>query len=153
MQIKKTVERLIRKYGTNDPEKIAEYMGIIIEYRTLVGMLGFFQIYLRIPFIHVHQDLSDIMIRFVIAHELGHRILHPKENVPFLTKYTLQSVDKIERQANQFAVELLIPDQLIIEGNTIYEAAAICGVPEEVAHLKKLPPSVLNIKDSSYINI
>ncbi|HIW33390.1 MAG TPA: ImmA/IrrE family metallo-endopeptidase [Candidatus Paenibacillus intestinavium] len=111
-------------------------MGINIEYRNLIGMLGFFQIYLRIPFIHVHQDLCETMIRYVIAHELGHRILHPKENVPFLSKHTLRSVDKIEREANQFAVELLIPDNLLLEGKTIYEAAAICGVPQEVAHLK-----------------
>lgn len=138
MKIKKQVERLILKYGTNDPIKIAQSMGIIIEYRNLIGMLGFFQMYLRIPFIHVHQDLCETMIRFVIAHELGHRVLHPKQNVPFLTKYTLQSVDKIEREANQFAVELLVPDKLLLEGASIYEAAAICGVPEEVAHLKRI---------------
>lgn len=138
MTIKHTVSRLIRKYKTNDPARIATQMGIQIEYRNLVGMLGFFQIYCRIPFIHVHQELSDSMARYVIAHELGHRILHPKENVPFLTTYTLRSIDKIERQANEFAVELLIPDELILNGLTLFEAALHCGVPKEVAHLKRV---------------
>ncbi|MFH5185768.1 ImmA/IrrE family metallo-endopeptidase [Paenibacillus sp. TAB 01] len=136
MRIKRVVELLVRKYGTRDPIKIASLMGIKIEYRNLKGIWGYFQMYLRIPVIHIAYNLPENLILFVIAHELAHRILHPGINVPFLRANTLQSVDKIERQANQFAVELLIPDKLITEGASIYDAASVCGVPEEVAHLK-----------------
>lgn len=139
MLIKNKVEHIIKKHSTNDPMKIAQAMGIQIEYRDLIGMLGFFHMYLRIPFIHVHRGLCEIMTRYVIAHELAHCILHPKVNTPFLSRHTLLSVDKIERQANQFAVELLIPDELLLEGYTIYQAAEMCGVPLEVAHLKRCP--------------
>lgn len=76
------------------------------------------------------------MQRFVCAHELGHAVLHPGLNTPFMKANTLLSTDRIEREANTFAVELLMPDELIQEYQTIYEAAVACGVPAEIASLK-----------------
>ncbi|MNW50553.1 Metallopeptidase ImmA [compost metagenome] len=137
--IQKTVAQLVKRYGTNDPFVIASERNIPVHFFDLMGILGHLQRYKRSFAICIHQGLDDMMRRYVCAHELGHSLLHPDLNTPFLRANTLQSVDKIERQANQFAVELLIPDQLLLEGATIYEAAALCGVPEEVAHLKKKP--------------
>ncbi|MBD2861638.1 ImmA/IrrE family metallo-endopeptidase [Paenibacillus oceani] len=139
MTIKEIVDKLIRKYGTRDPIKIAAMMGILIQFRNLKGVLGYYQTYRRIPVIHVAMGLPETLIAFIVAHELAHRILHPNVNVPFLRANTFHSIDKIERQANQFAVDLLIPDELLLEGMSIYEAAEACGVPGEVAHLKTAP--------------
>ncbi len=140
--IKLTVSRLIRTHGTNDPFKIAVRRNIIVQCRPLKGILGYHQTYRRISFITIHNDLDEPERRFVCAHELGHSILHPKVNTPFLRRNTLLSVDRIEREANEFAVELLMPDELIYERQdlamTIYEASAAYGVPEELAHLKRL---------------
>ena len=49
------------------------------------------------------------------------------------------SRDKFERQANTFAVELLLPDELLreYEGYSIYHIAASYGVPEEFVELKR----------------
>lgn len=141
MRIKQLVNRLVKKYGTRNPEKIATMMGIEIQYRPLKGILGYFQTYSRIPVIHVASGLSEELTLFVIAHELAHRILHPKNNVPFLRANTFMSIDKIEREANELAVELLIPDELLLEGISIYDAAGMCGVPREVACLKSKPSS------------
>ncbi|MEK3669280.1 MULTISPECIES: ImmA/IrrE family metallo-endopeptidase [unclassified Paenibacillus] len=48
----------------------------------------------------------------------------------------------IEREANQFTVELLMPDELLYESihkdYTVQEAAAIYGVPSGFEHLKKI---------------
>ncbi|KYD07537.1 hypothetical protein B4119_2455 [Parageobacillus caldoxylosilyticus] len=39
--------------------------------------------YKRIQFIHLHNQLDEMMQRFVCAHELGHAFLHPKSNTLF----------------------------------------------------------------------
>ncbi|EJL43992.1 MULTISPECIES: ImmA/IrrE family metallo-endopeptidase [Brevibacillus] len=138
---KQIVQRLIKQHGTNDPTTIARKMGILILFEDFKNIWGYFNISKRIPMIHVNRNLDEHLQRFVIAHELGHRILHPKVNVPFLRANTFQSIDRIEREANEFAVELLMPDSLLYEhqhtGMTIREAAATYGVPTDVAHLKK----------------
>ncbi|MBG9567538.1 ImmA/IrrE family metallo-endopeptidase [Brevibacillus agri] len=138
---KQIVQRLIKQHGTNDPTTIARKMGILILFEDFKNIWGYFNMSKRVPMIHVNRNLDEHLQRFVIAHELGHRIRHPKVNVPFLRANTFLSVDRIEREANEFAVELLMPDDLLYEHRhtrmTIAEAAATYGVPVDVAHLKK----------------
>ncbi len=136
---KQAALQLIKKYGTNNPFKIASQKNIHVLFEPLGNILGYFSTYKRIRCIHINQGLDKSGQRFTCAHELGHVILHPKVNTPFLRRNTLVSIDRIENEANQFAVELLMPDELILGGMTIYEAAAASGVPQEVAHLKSLP--------------
>ena len=50
-----------------------------------------------------------------MAHELGHAIMHRKLNCYFIRNKTLLLDSKIETEANTFAVNLLIPDETIIE--------------------------------------
>ncbi|MFB5166939.1 ImmA/IrrE family metallo-endopeptidase [Parageobacillus toebii] len=61
-------------------------------------------------------------------------------NAPFLRANTLFSVDKIEIEANTFAIELLLPDDVIIQYQgtdlTIYDVAKMYSVPQELVHLK-----------------
>lgn len=99
--------------------------------------LGFFSSYKRSKFIHINMLLDDPVKKFVCAHELGHAILHPKLNTPFLKAHTLFSTNRLEREANRFAVELLLPDEVLSEYRTIYDAVAANGLPAEVAELKK----------------
>ncbi|BBH19850.1 hypothetical protein Back11_11950 [Paenibacillus baekrokdamisoli] len=138
MRIKQTVRKLVRKYGTSDPFDLASRLNIIVINEYLADIYGYYNSYKRSRFIHVNDGLDDAKQRFTCAHELGHAMLHPKVNTPFLRQHTLVSVDRIEREANQFAAELLIPDELLLE-HTLDSASAICGVPLEVAHLKTPP--------------
>ena len=55
------------------------------------------------------------MQMFTCAHELGHALLHPNVSTPFLRRNTLFSVDRLEKEANKFAVELMIPDEILAE--------------------------------------
>ena len=56
------------------------------------------------------------MLNFVCAHELGHALCTTKENTQWLKTYTMSiNSDKIERIANTFAVELLLPDTYLKE--------------------------------------
>jgi Zn-dependent peptidase ImmA (M78 family) len=139
MRIKHLVSQLTRKHGTNNPFTIASQKNILVLFEPLGGMMGYFNTYKRIPMIHINSDMDETNQLFTCSHELGHATLHPKVNTPFLKANTLQSIDKIEREANAFAVELMVPDELLIKGMTIYEAAAFSGVPSEVAYLKRPP--------------
>jgi len=134
--IKKTVQRLVWTYKTSCPFQIAEHKNIVVLFAPLGNVYGFFQTYKRHCFIHINNGLDEQMQRFVCAHELGHAVLHQKENTPFIQRHTFFSVDRLEREANKFAVELLMPDDVIKEYQTLPQAAAACGVPLEVAKLK-----------------
>lgn len=71
---------------------------------------------------------------FACAHELGHALLHPDANTPFLTKYTYLSVDKYEIEANKFALELLVPDELLLE----YQDCTIDQVSRAIGYQRNL---------------
>lgn len=134
--------KLIKKYGTNNPFEIARLKGIVVIHEHLGRALGYYNSYKRIQFIHINEGIHEMLARFVCAHELGHAIQHPKANTSFMRKNTLFSIDRIEVEANTFAVELLLPDKLIYEYKdsnlSLNEVANIHGVPDEVTHLKNL---------------
>lgn len=140
MDPRKIAINIATRYNTNDPFYIARKRNIKILHQPLKTTLGFYMRYRRIQNIILNDDLSEEMQRFVCAHELGHSILHADLNVPKLTRYTLFSADKFELQANTFAVELLLPDELLREDPdcSVYQLAASFGVPQEFVDLKRI---------------
>lgn len=135
------VEKLIKKYKTRDPFEIAKRLGIhVIPWHFPDEVQGMYKYERQQKFIFLNANLGGDR-PFVMGHEVGHAVMHPKHNASFLRKSTLFPESKFERQASQFAVELLLPDEYIQEyKNTslsIYEIAEMHGVPREVAHLKK----------------
>ncbi|AFL99472.1 putative Zn peptidase [Desulfitobacterium dehalogenans ATCC 51507] len=139
MDIKEKVDKLIHMYRTNEPFEIADRKNIPIIIEPLGDIWGYCHSYKRIQVIHLNSDLDYIDQRFSLAHELAHVILHPKINTGFLRMHTFFSAERIEREANSFAVELLMPDSVLYtcELRSIFEIATVCGVPEELAELKK----------------
>lgn len=142
MWIKKIVEDLMDKHETNNPFEIASAENIhVFEWNLNKEVLGFYKYIRRNQFIYINSNISEDEKLFTCAHELGHSQLHDKVNTPFLKRYTLMSVDKIEQEANRFAVELLLPDQAIYEHTdeqlVLHEIAESYGVPKEVSCLKK----------------
>lgn len=138
MNIKDIVLGLVKRHKTNDPFRIAAERNIHIVYESLGSTMGYFSRDFRIGFIHINQNLSSDEQRFVCGHELGHGVMHPDINTPFLKRHTLFSTSKIEREANTFAVELLLPDDVLREFNdcSIYSIAANRGIPPELVNLK-----------------
>lgn len=140
--IKQKVRHLIKKHGTNNPFVIASQKNIMVLFERLGSTLGYFHTFKRIRIIHINNELNKHMQHYVCAHELGHAVLHQNVNTPFLKKNTFFSIDKIEIEANTFAVELLLPDEIIYEYKntnlTIEEISSIYGIPREVARLKKV---------------
>lgn len=138
MDIKGMVEKLIKKYNTNNPFYIAESLGVNVIYEELGCIYGYFDMHFRIKTIHINSKINERMHSFVCAHELGHAILHNDINTPFLSKNTLFSIDKYERQANTFAVELLLPDYIISEYDSlnIQSLATMHDIPQGLECLK-----------------
>ncbi|MFA2692930.1 ImmA/IrrE family metallo-endopeptidase [Bacillus mycoides] len=140
MDIKEYALKIAARYETINPFEIARRKNIIVLFENLGETLGFYNTYKRFKFIHINNQIDEITQRFVCAHELGHALLHPKANTPFLRNQTFFSVDRLEIEANTFAVELLLTDEMVSEyQNTrlsIREIAEIYGVPGEFSRLK-----------------
>lgn len=141
MDIRKKVQQLIRRHGTNNPERLARTMGINVIYIDLGGSVyGTYLKYKRVKTILIDAERTpEHLRRFVLAHELGHAVCTPDANTSWISAYTLAlNTDRIEREANTFAVELLLPDSFIREneGCSIYQLARLWGVPEGLVGLK-----------------
>lgn len=140
--IKKTVQDLTNKYKTNNPFELAAFKNIqVVPWNLHEEIKGFYKYDKRNRYIFINNNLDVTSQRFVCAHELGHSQLHPRANTPFLRQSTFFSIDKIEVEANTFAVELLLQDESLYEYKdtnlSICEISEMYGVPKEVSHLKK----------------
>ena len=119
-QISDAAKRLKKKYDENDPERLAEQMKILVS-REPMGLFegcckGFFLIHRRKKHITINSDLPDILQKVVLAHELGHCILHSGSSGAAFHEVTLfDTTDRKEYEANVFASELLLPDEAVLE--------------------------------------
>lgn len=141
--IKEVVNKLTGKYNTNDPFELASLLNINVIFWNLHEEInGFYKYDKRNKYIVINSNLYDGGRKFVCSHELGHAIIHPHSNTPFLRKNTLFSIDRVEVEANTFAVELLMPDDQIQEYKetqlSINEIGALLGVPRGLVHLKSI---------------
>ena len=138
--IKSTVAYFVKKFDTRNPFEIADRLKI--EY--IIGSLGNYSgcyLYLKKHrCIFLNSELSEHDMLFVMAHELGHAILHRTENCYFIRNKTFLSTERIEQEANTFAAELLIPDSLILEnpGYTKSQLARLAGYNELIMNFKKI---------------
>lgn len=138
MDVKGIVERTVRKYGTRSPYELADLMDIKITRCELGKIKGFYLYKYRIKQIALNCDLSPHEERFVLSHEIGHSIMHPRTNTTFLCDYTFLSTNKLEIQANKFAIELLIPNEVILENwkLTTSRLARLTGYSEALIQLR-----------------
>lgn len=135
--IEKEIKIVCRKYDTTNPYKLADAMGVEVHRMELGSTRGLFYHSHRIKQIALNERLPEWMERFVLAHELGHLIMHPKHNAPFLAT-TFFSKDRYEMEANAFALHLLISDYDINEypDRTLCDWAAITGLPVWLVELR-----------------
>lgn len=138
-KIRRLLKYYMRIYSTNDPFLLAKYLNIEILYVPLDDIAGYYKCLKRRKYIFLNSEICDeIFLRVVAAHELGHALLHPKENCAFMQGHTLLLTSRIEMQANMFAAELLITDALIEEyaDYSIYQFDEHTGIPEELIKLR-----------------
>ena len=137
--IKRTVSHYRKKFNTNAPFVIAAQLGILYQ----IGALKYEGCYMFLKnhrYIFLNEDLPPHEQKLVMAHELGHAILHRKENCYFIRNKTLLLNSKNEIEANKFAVELLLPDEILNEyiesGYTIEQVARITGYYQKLIELR-----------------
>lgn len=137
MGIRETVRGLCLKYDTINPYELAECLGIDVIYQKLGQVRGYYFCQNRIKLIYINNDLADYTEKFVLAHELGHAVMHPKSCTPFL-QTTFWSVNRLEIEANKFAAELLITDDDLQEHweYSVDELAMFYGLPKEIIELR-----------------
>lgn len=133
----KEINTIIKEAGTNNPFEIAEHLGVIVRYDPLGQIQGYYLKAGDVKVVVINTDLSEHVRRFILAHELGHIVLHPYSTV-FAMRHTLLVTDRQELEADRFAVNLLMPDDMIKANAhfTISQWASFIGLPEEVVQLR-----------------
>lgn len=136
--IRKTVAQYQRKFGTSNPFEIASALHIELSVGDLGTREGCYMYLKKHKCIFLNENLSKHERRFVMAHELGHAVLHPKENCYFIRNKTLLLNSKIEIEANKFAVELLISDDTLTEyrNYTLEQISRVLGYHQKLIELR-----------------
>lgn len=136
--IKSKVDKLVRFYKTRDPFEMVKGMNAILVYYPLVGVRGFYQYFKRNNIIYIDESLSDFDKKFVLAHELGHMVLHKKSNAIFMDTRTCLKTSSFEMEADLFAMHLLISDEDVEEykGYTLEQLSRIMGYHQKLIELR-----------------
>ena len=139
MDIRSKVKSIVKKYKTRNPCELSLGMNVIlIRYPLDNGVRGFYQYFKRNNIIYVDERLPEHEQAFVLAHELGHLFLHKKTNAIFMDTRTHFVTRKYELQANEFAINLLISDEFLIENKecTFEQLSRLTGYSEELIKLR-----------------
>lgn len=138
--IENTVKNLIKEHKTRDPFELARCLKIkILEEPLGKNIKGFYQLCPKNKVIHINENLSYEEKCFICAHELGHAILHAELNILFLERNTFCVKNKYETEANKFAAELMISNDIIKEYPSYFNLEQIAmseGLPIELLKLK-----------------
>ena len=138
MDIKKIVNSLVKKHKTRNPFEIITGLNVILVPVPLEGVRGFYQYFQRNNIIYIDDSLPEHEQILVCAHELGHMLLHKKANALFMDTYTGFNTTKYEKEADLFAMELLVPDETFLEYQeyTTEQIALALGYTEKLIKLR-----------------
>ncbi len=127
---------LIDMYGTNDIYEIYDCLDIRIvkldkNNITLRNNDAFYyRNYLGNEIVFIRNDLLPPFEKFILAHELGHALLHTRVLTAAFNK-DLINVGKLERQANYFALKLenIMFDEVELREMTLEQIASSLELP------------------------
>ena len=150
-QIIRDTQRVLNDNYISDPPvniyEIAKNYGFVVEEQIMPpkhsNVSGFITIENGIPHLVINASDTQNRKNFTVAHELGHWRLHEKElttdpalSVLFRIPLGTLNKDPLEKQANMFAANILVPESMLkkkcAEKLTRQELARAFGVSEEV---------------------
>lgn len=136
--IKKIVSHYKRKFGTSNPYKIADELHIELAVGDIGSREGCYMYLKKHKCIFLNENLEEHEMKLVMAHELGHAIMHPKQNCYFIRNKTLLLDTKNEIEANKFAMELLISDDFLKENSyyTVDQLSRMTGYHQKLIKLR-----------------
>ncbi|WP_313955816.1 ImmA/IrrE family metallo-endopeptidase [Bacillus pumilus] len=150
--MKHKVDAVLSQFGTNNVYEICQQLNICILPQPLGSVNGFLQFYQEenIFLIHINEEIKRQ--EFTIAHELGHYFLHKALNTFKIANCSTSLEDKLEQQADIFASELLLTDDMItnalpkIQNCKQEQAASFFQLPITVIHYKYSQMQLLSKK-------
>lgn len=139
------VNKLIKRYDETEPAKLCSLMDVKLNYRRMgtsgESIKGFFLVNRRIRVITVNSDLPYSIQRIIVAHELGHAVLHRASGIQAFHDISLYDESSLlEKEANLFAAEILLSD------DDVYSALRSCGSFYTAAASLNVPPELLDFK-------
>lgn len=123
---KRTALEILQRYGYTDPPispfEVAAYLGLSVreivmpvEYRNVSGFIDLSQ---HVIFVNKEDPVNRRA--FTVAHEVGHYLLHKDEILsdPYAYQFlyrdaTLTNEKALEKEANYFAANLLVPSTML----------------------------------------
>lgn len=113
MNINSKIEALFYEFKTSNVKEIADHLDVSIQYqdfkaKTLDSRL---MIVDSKGYIFVRNDLDCAYENFLIAHELGHYVLHFDKDISFNFLRRVYKT-RLERESNEFAIRLLMYEEL-----------------------------------------
>lgn len=138
MNIKNKADELARKFQTRNPFDIIRGLNVILVFAPLIDTRAFYQYFQRNSIIYIDESLSDREKMFECAHEMGHMILHRKANAIFMDSRTLLNTNRYEREADTFAMDLLISDDTLTEYQeyNIEQLSRLLGYEQRLIELR-----------------
>lgn len=131
-KLENTLETIIEKYGTKDPEELCHRMNIVLlDYDLPKVTKGFCFTLSQGRAIILNNTLKREERRTCIAHELGHVLLHGGVNYMFVRDNTCMVTGRYENEADVFAAMLLLKDKQFAEGVTTEQIAKKYHLPEK----------------------
>lgn len=123
---RRVAQDLLRKARVDRPplrlRKLVRSLGVAVERTRLDAHVSSVLLRGSEPRIIVNKGLGRPGRRFATAHALGHLLLHDADATAFVTDLTVQLrvgptplTDPREIEANDFALELLVPEYLLRE--------------------------------------
>lgn len=105
------VEQIVDHFNTDDPEQLCGKLGLNIK-EVNYGKAYF--IGGKYNSIFIRKDYKKLSRKIVLAHEIGHYILHKDDNINYFknSEPTFENIEK-ERQANLFAAYMLFSDKFL----------------------------------------
>ena len=139
------VQAVRKRFNANelpvDLDALAEKAGVRIKYGDFdEEMSGFAYQKAGAKYIGVNESESLVRQRFTIAHEFGHIFLHRQDSlsydpsvelIHFRDEHSTMGTDPKEVEANAFAAELLMPEEIVrkeilgMKGIDLHDPAAV----------------------------
>jgi len=144
--ISSKVNRIKKKFAGFSLDGICKALKIKLRYEPLGNSAGackgYYIVQSRIQMIVINSDLSDLLIRCILAHELGHAVLHRNAaGIKAFHDFSLfDATSKFEYEANVFAAQMLLDNDevlaLLNDDMSFFAAASTLGVPAELLDFK-----------------
>ena len=115
----KRADEVLNKCGSRDPYRIAKELDIEIMPCRFKLQRGAYKVILKNRFIFIKDDLTPVMKKIVLLHEIGHDVLHRGVAIKSggFEEYDIFGMQdrQMECEANIFAAQLSLPDDEILE--------------------------------------